>query len=116
MLRIAFATIALTLVMTASPAMAEDCWFPPTDTPVAPDGLNATREQMSDAISHLKDYAERMNAHINCLQVKRETLFYNMNKEQQARWQEDFNELVDGLTDVETAINQQIRVYNNRKS
>lgn len=118
MLRVALSTLAIASAMTVmtatSPALAEDCWFPPQDPPVIPEGETATREQMNEAVAHLKDYSTRMNAHINCLQVKRDTLFYNMDKDQQARWQEDFNTIADGLTEVETAMNLQIRIFNNK--
>ncbi len=37
-----------------------------------------------------------------------------LTREQQGRWAEDFNALADRLTEVETALNKQIRVFNAR--
>ena len=111
-----FTAIAFSLFLGAYslPAAAFSCGFAPTDAPVVPDGTKAEREDITAAIEAVQAYATRVNAHLNCLDEERSRLFMNMNKEQQERWTDDYNALIDHLTEIETGLNEQIRIYNER--
>lgn len=95
-------------------ALADDCGFPPNDPPRVPEGTSADREGMDAGVRAVREYSNRMNIYFDCLQMKRDDWFINMDREQQARWLEDFNEVVDHLTEIETEMNRQIRAFNNR--
>ena len=101
-------------LVSSQTALADDCGFPPADPPPVPEGTNADREGMDVGVRAVREYSNRMNAYFDCLQMNRDEWFFNMNREQQARWLEDFNALVDHLTEVETEMNRQIRAFNNR--
>jgi len=110
------ASLAVVMVMNmaASPAMALGCGFPPADYPVVPNGETATREQINVVIEQVRDFGARTNQHLNCLEVERDSLFLNMNRDQQERWTDDFNAIVDKLSEIETSLNEQIRIFNAR--
>ena len=98
----------------AQPARADDCGFEPQASITLPDGLIATRDDMTLAATQVRQYGEAINTYLNCLDVKRPTVMANMNREQQTRWTEDYNGILERLTTLETGLNEQIRAYNNR--
>lgn len=101
-------------LFSSQTALAGDCGFPPADPPPVPEGASTDRESMDAGVRAVRDYSTRMNAYFDCLQLRRDEWFYNMNRDQQARWIEDFNEIVDHLTEIETDMNEQIRAFNDR--
>ncbi len=101
-------------LVSGQTALADDCGFPPEDPPSLPEGISANREGMDIAVRAVREYSNQMNVYFDCLQMRRDEWFFNMNREQQARWLEDFNDLVDHLTEIETEMNRQIRAFNNR--
>ena len=114
-----FATLVFTLVALAflasqSPVNAKDCGVPPANSPFIPNGLTATNDDIGVAIRAVQDYGLKVQTYINCLQLNKDAFFLNMNEDQRERWSEDFNALADKLTEVETSLNDQIRIYNNR--
>ena len=98
----------------SQPVLADDCGFPPADPPAVPEGTTASREGMDVGVRAVREYSNQMNIYFDCLQLNRDEWFFNMNRDQQGRWLEDFNELVDHLTEIETEMNRQIRAYNDR--
>lgn len=109
-----FAIAALAISASLTPANAKDCGVPPANSPFIPDGLTATNDDIGVAIRAVQDYGLKVQTYINCLQLNKDAFFLNMNEEQRERWSEDFNALADKLTEVETSLNDQIRIYNNR--
>lgn len=109
-----FAIVALAIIASQTPALAKDCGVPPAKAPFIPDGLTATNDDIGVAIRAVQDYGLKVQTFINCLQLNKDAFFLNMNEEQRERWSEDFNALADKLTEVETSLNDQIRIYNNR--
>lgn len=108
---------ATILAMLASgPVRAElaDCGFPPTYSPTIPDGTKATREEILAAVEAVKAYSKKVNEFLDCQEEGKKELFMVLTREQQMRWAEDFNELVDRLTEIETTLNEQIRAFNER--
>jgi len=101
-------------IQAPRPALADDCGFEPQASINLPDGLVATREQMALVTTQVRQYGEAVNIYLNCLDVKRADTLSNMNREQQARWNEDYDALLERLTALETGLNDEIRVYNNR--
>ncbi|MCH8860908.1 MAG: hypothetical protein IID51_00155 [Proteobacteria bacterium] len=101
-------------LFSSQTALAEDCGFPPADPPPVPEGTRTDRESMDAGVRAVREYSIQMNAYFDCLQLRRDEWFYNMDRDQQARWIEDFNEVVDHLTEIETEMNEQIRAFNNR--
>lgn len=114
--RLFVSLLFMTVLVSSQTALAGDCGFPPADPPPLPNGDKATRESMDSGVKTVRAYSTKMNAYFDCLQIKRDEWFYNMDRDQQARWIEDFNEIVDHLTEIETEMNRQIRVFNNRPS
>ena len=102
------------LGFTATTASANSCGWPPTDYPAIPDGTTANREQINDAIEQVRDFGTRTNAYLNCQEEIRAEIFLNMNRDQQQRWTDDFNAIVDRLSEIETGLNEQIRIFNQR--
>lgn len=99
------------------PALAEvaDCGFPPTVSPNIPDGAKASREEIMAAAEAVKAYGKAVNAFLDCQEEAKKELFLVLTREQQGRWAEDFNALADRLTEVETSLNEQIRIFNARE-
>lgn len=95
-------------------AIAADCGFAPADPPKVPDGVSATREGMDTAVRAVREYSNEMNIYFDCLQLNRDEWFYNMDRDQQGRWLEDFDALIEHLTQIETEMNKQIRAFNDR--
>jgi len=106
--------IIMFISLAASPAAALGCGFPPADYPTVPNGETATREQINVVIEQVRDFGARTNEHLNCLEIERDSMFLNMNRDQQERWTDDFNAIVDKLSEVETSLNEQIRIFNAR--
>ena len=107
------ATIALFVSLPVS-AVGADCGFPPTYAPNAPDGTKANREEITAAVEAVKVYSAAVNAFLDCQEAGKRELFLVLTREQQKRWAEDFNELVERLTSVEMSLNKQIRIFNDR--
>lgn len=97
-------------------ALADDCGFEPADPPKVPDGTGASREGMDTAVRAVREYSNAMNVYFDCLQLNRDEWFYNMDRDQQGRWLEDFDASIDHLTEIETEMNKQIRAFNDRPS
>ena len=108
------AIFAIAVGIWAAPAQAEDCGFPPTEEPVIPNGAVATREEMRIAVQAVQLYSKIVNQYLNCLDTRRDETFLNLTPDQQTRWTEDYNAVVDHLAKIETGINQQIRTFNQR--
>ena len=108
--------IAVMALFAATPLRAEvaDCGFPPTVSPEIPDGATASREDITAAVSAVKVYGAAVNVFLDCQEEAKKELFLVLSRPQQERWGEDFNALVDRLTLVEMALNDQIRIYNAR--
>lgn len=97
-------------------ALAADCGFAPADPPKVPEGAGASREGMDTAVRAVREYSNAMNIYFDCLQLNRDEWFYNMTRDQQGRWLEDLDALIDHLTEIETNMNKEIRAFNNRPS
>ncbi len=99
------------------PVLADvaDCGFPPTVSPKIPDGTKASREEIVTTAEAVKVYGKSVNAFLDCQEEAKKELFLVLTRKQQARWAEDFNALADRLTEVETSLNEQIRVFNARE-
>ena len=110
---ICLATVAA--LMTASPANAKDCGMIPGDPPSIPDGTTATNDNIRDAVREIQDYGFDVQAYLNCQQLNRDFFFLNMDEPQRERWTEDYNAMADALTEVETELNVQIKVFNSRQ-
>ena len=108
---------AVIAFLISPPALADvgDCGFPPTVSPIIPDGTKASREEIMAAAEAVKVYGKAVNAFLDCQEEAKKELFLVLSREQQGRWAEDFNALADQLTKVETSINEQIRVFNARE-
>jgi hypothetical protein len=114
-----FAGLALILgimfnLSAPNTAFAADCGLPPGDAPTVPDGATATDDQIKAAIREVRDYGTAVQRYLNCMQLKQDDFFLNMNTEQRERWNEDFNALADLLAEIENGLNDQIRIYNRR--
>lgn len=116
MKRLFFGLLLTAGLASSQTAFADDCGFPPADPPAVPDGTKTDRESMDSGVRAVRAYSAKMNVYFDCLQLKRDEWFYNMNRGQQSRWIEDFNKIVDHLTDIETEMNNQIRAFNDRPS
>ena len=110
---LAFAVMVL-FVVTPLRAEVADCGFPPTVSPNIPDGAKASREEIMAAAKTVKDYGKAINAFLDCQEEGKKEMFMVLSRAQQKRWAEDFNALADRLTEVETSLNTQIRVFNAR--
>lgn len=106
--------IVLALVIGGSSAGAKDCGLPPAETPVVPDGRTATGDDIRNATQAVQEYAFKVQNYLNCMELNKEAFFLNMNDGQRVRWAEDYNALADKLTAIETGLNEQIRIYNER--
>ena len=108
--------VAVIACLVSPPAMAEgaDCGFPPTYAPKIPDGTKANREEITAAVGAVKIFSTAVNAFLDCQEEGKKELFLVLNREQQKRWAEDFNALVERLTNVEMSLNVQIRIFNDR--
>lgn len=102
------------LAVAANPAAAKDCGMPPGDGPVIPDGRTTTNDQIGIAIRAVQDYGFEVQTYTTCLQLNQDAHFLNMTEAQRKRWTDDFNALADRLTEVETSLNDQIKIFNNR--
>ena len=102
------------LAIVATPATAKDCGMPPGDGPVIPDGLTATNDQIGIAIRAVQDYSFQVQTYTTCLQLNQDAHFLNMTERQRKRWTDDFNDLADRLTEIETSLNDQIKIFNDR--
>ena len=114
-----FAGLALILgilfsLSGANYAQASDCGLPPRSAPTVPDGATANDDQIRIAIRAVQDYGTLVQRYLNCMQLKQDDFFLNMNTQQRQRWNEDFNTLADLLTDIEARLNEEIRIFNRR--
>lgn len=106
--------IVLSLIIFNPFAWAKDCGLPPAETPVVPDGRSATGEDIRGATQAVQEYAFKVQNYLNCMELNKEAFFLNMNDGQRVRWAEDYNALADKLTAIETGLNEQIRIFNER--
>ncbi len=95
-------------------AYASDCGLPPSGAPGVPDGATANDDQIRTAIRAVQDYGTVVQRYLNCMQLKQDDFFLNMNTEQRERWNDDFNTLADLLEDIENRLNEEIRIFNRR--
>lgn len=108
-------TLGILITLSFSPdAFAADCGFPPKGEPRVPDGATATSEDIRIAIRDVQDYGTAVQTYLNCMELKKDEFFLNMNTDQRTRWNEDYNALADGLTAIETRLNEEIRIFNRR--
>ena len=105
---------AVSLGLIGPKAAAEDCGFPPDVTPFIPDGLTASRDEMNLGTRAIRAYAGVVNTYLDCLDTGRDATFLNMNQEQQERWTQDYNAVVERLGEFEESINEEIRKFNAR--
>jgi len=110
-----FISVATTIVLlAASPASARDCGMPPADPPFIPNGSTANDDDIRVAVREVQDYGFDIQSFLNCQELNREHFFLNMNENQRERWTEDYNAMADALTEIEVALNEQIRIFNSR--
>jgi len=115
-MRSLFAVSVLGFMAFTAPVQASDCGVPPAAMPAVPDGKTADSDSMRNAANAVREYSVAMTAFLDCLEMNSDDLHLNMSKEQQTRWTEDFNTMAEGLTELETSMNEQIRIYNlNRR-
>ncbi len=107
--------LGVMLVMTSPDyATASDCGLPPRNAPTVPDGTTANDDQIRVAIRAVQDYGSQVQRYLNCMQLKQDDFFLNMNTEQRERWNEDYNALADLLAEIEGRLNEEIRIFNRR--
>lgn len=107
--------LAFTLVLgTGQQTHAADCGMPPGNPPTVPAGATANDDQIRIAIRAVQDYGTVVQNYLNCMSLRKDSFFLNMNTEQRERWNEDFNALADQLTEIETRLNEEIRIFNRR--
>ncbi|MGY8986249.1 MAG: hypothetical protein ACKVIX_06430 [Sphingomonadales bacterium] len=99
-------------LMASTTTLAKDCGFSPDYYPILPDAITSTRVDLRVAVQAVRAFGEVTNAHLNCLDESRAEVFLNMSKEQQSRWLEDYNKIVEDLTNLEEGLNVQIREFN----
>ena len=107
--------LAFQAVLLPSQALASDCGMPPSNKPTVPDATTADSASMRTAASAVREYSTAMTAYLDCLEMNSNEMHLNMAKEQQTRWTEDFNAMAEDLTTLETHMNEQIRLYNQRR-
>lgn len=105
--------MVLVLINTQA-AHAKSCGFPPANNVVLPDGNTANREQIQQAIAHVQTFASVMDTYLSCLDTNRESMLMYMNKEQQTRWNEDYDKNVEALSSLQNSLNEQIRIFNSK--
>lgn len=111
-----FCAGVMVVLFVSLPVRAADCGFPPAGQPPIPDGAKADREIINNAVKAVRDHSIIVNQHLNCLQSRRDELFINMTRDQQDRWIEDYNVVIDALEDLETSLNVEIRAFNAKES
>lgn len=110
------AFIAASVLLMTTPVLAADCPEPPQAPPDLPDGQTADRDQMLDAQRAVKSHSTEVNAYLDCLDSGRDEIFLLLNKDQQARWVEDYQNTVDRLRTLEEGYNIQVRAFNRRRA
>ena len=101
--------------MVQNHVFAKDCGFPPDYFPSLPDPITSSRTDLTIAVQSVRAFGEVTNAHLNCLDESRAEMFLNMTKEQQNRWLEDYNKIVEDLTNLQEGLNIQIREFNTKR-
>jgi hypothetical protein len=112
-MRLIIVSVMLILVANVQTARAESCAFPPANNISIPDGKTVDRETMQQTVQQVQDFAAEMSDYLTCLDTNRNKTLANMNKEQQNRWNEDYDTNVEGLSVLQTSLNEQIRIFNN---
>ena len=110
------AFIAASVLLMTTPAHATDCPEPPQAPPDLPDGETAGRDDMLDAQRAVKSHSTEVNAYLDCLDTNRDMIFQLLDKDQQARWIEDYQNTVDRLRTLEEGYNIQVRAFNRRRA
>lgn len=110
------ASIAASVLLITTSVKAADCPEPPQDPPDLPDGESADRDTMISAQRAVKSHSTAVNAYLDCLDAGRDEIFLLLNKDQQARWIEDYQNTVDRLRSLEEGYNIQVRAFNRRRA
>ena len=100
------------VLLNSQTAHAESCGLPPVNNVTIPDGKTATRETIRHAVQQVESFSSEMDIYLNCLDNNRDSMLMYMNKEQQARWNEDYANNVEILSTLQTTLNEQIRIFN----
>ncbi|MEE8370739.1 MAG: hypothetical protein V3R73_01230 [Sphingomonadales bacterium] len=80
--------------------------------PVLPDGASATEEELLKAIGAVKAFTKAANAFLDCHQKRKKKIFKRLKTaEKKNKWVEEYNRLGDAITDIQTALNAEIRAY-----
>lgn len=93
---------------------APDCGQLQTSAPKIPDGATTTQRAMVSAIEKVKAYSKEVNEFLDCNEGERYEIFESLTQAEQVRWAAEFNALIDKLVAIETALNEQIAVFNSR--
>ncbi len=102
--------------LNPAPSHALDCGEHPGKPPTIPEAAAVTRDTINLAVTAIQAYGQAVNIYLDCLDQNQEDQFFNMTKEQQERWLNDYNTLAEGLADAQEALNRQIRIFNSRQS
>lgn len=113
MRRISALTLVLFFIFSGQVAYASSCGFAPVHNIIIPNGAVASRGDIETAVQAVQDFALKTTQHLNCLDAERETMFLNMNKDQQTRWVEDYDSKTLALAELQNKLNENIRLYNN---
>lgn len=104
----------LLALLNPQASFAKSCGFPPVNSVTIPDGQTANREQIQQAVAQVQNFADKMDEYLNCLDVNRESMLMFMNKDQQVRWNEDYDMSVETLSNLQNSLNEQIRIFNSK--
>ena len=85
-----------------------------TSAPKIPDGATATQRAMLSAIEKVRAYSKEVNEFLDCNEGERYEIFESLTQAEQVRWAAQFNALIDKLVAIETALNEQIVIFNSR--
>lgn len=112
----AFFLLSVTSASFSGTAKADDCGEPPYDKPFIPNGLSATREEIGTARDAVISYSEKIDIYIVCMEERTALLSPYMTKDQRSRWIDTLNELASERTDIQLAVNKQIRAWRGKKT
>lgn len=109
---ILISAILLSFAASQPASATTSCGFAPQSTISIPDGQTTSKENIQIAIADVKNFAEKMNTYLTCLEMEREQVFLVMNKDHQKRWVEDYDNNVNVLANLQEKLNEQIRAFN----
>lgn len=93
-------------------AIAPRCGSLDAALPVLPDGASATEDELVKAIGAVKAFSKAANAFLDCHKKKRKRIFKRLKTtEKKNKWIEEYNKLGDAVTDIQTALNAEIRAF-----